>query len=308
MTELELIIEQSPKLSPHTKRAYRRTVKDFLEVVGGYPAAWTGHAAQAFYNQLLARMPAESANVKFSGLRYVSRRRAQLEQNPMLDFASVVETAKAPRHDVDRRALTFEEGTRLIDACRGPRPIDLRDFAIASLGFMTGMRRFSMAGIMFEDFGRDRTRGYPFVEITLKGGARHQVPLTRSAVEAMTPWKRWLGRGDIKSGPLFRSVSRPRLTGNVTVGPFAITGAGIYHAMQQRAEKARIEKFSPHIFRHTFVTWAKQRGAADHEIAAITGHVVEDGQSQTINKTYTDHTMSGTVAADAIGEMLWPQQ
>jgi hypothetical protein len=53
------------------------------------------------------------------------------------------------------------------------------------------------------------------------------------------------------------------------------------------------------------VTWAKQRGAADHEIAAITGHSIEGGQSQTISQTYTDHTMAGTAAADAIGELLW---
>jgi integrase len=304
MTELEMIIEQSPKLSRHTKRAYSATVRDFLQEVGHHPAAWTGHAAQSFYNGLLTRMPPQSANVKFSGLRYVSKRRAQLEQNPMLDFASVVETAKAPKLDVDRRALTPEEGTRLIDACRGPRPIDLRDFGMTVLGFTTGMRRFSMAGITLADFGRDRTRGYPFVEITLKGGSRHKVPLTRAAVEAMTPWKRWLSTGGIKDGALFRSVSRERLDGKVAVGE-QITVDGIYHVVKARARKAQIEDFSPHIFRHTFVTWAKQRGAADHEIAAITGHVVEDGRSQTINKTYTDHTMAGTSAADAIGEMLW---
>ena len=81
MTELELIIEQSPRLGHHTKRAYRSVVVEYLDFVGRDPRAWTGTSAQVFYNKLLTRMPARSANTRFSGLRYVSKRRAQLGQD-----------------------------------------------------------------------------------------------------------------------------------------------------------------------------------------------------------------------------------
>jgi integrase len=305
MTELESIIDQSPKLGKHTKRAYRSVVREYLEFAGQHPSAWSGASAQAFYNKLLDRMPAKSANVRFSGLRYVSKRRAQLNLDPLLDFAGVVEKATVRGGSPpDRRALTLQEAGRLLDVCRGPRPLDLRDFALVSLGLKTGMRRFSMAGIQFEDFGRDRTRGYPFVEITLKGGNRHQVPLAGIAVEAMTPWKRWLGRANIRSGALFRSLTRPGLRGQVSVGD-AISDQGVYKALRKRAAQAGIEGFSPHIFRHTFVTWAKSAGVPDHEIAAVTGHVLEGGRSAMLDKTYMDHTVAGTAAADAIGDELW---
>ena len=302
-TLLEDVIIESPKLSEKSKPRYLKTVREFMDHAGWQPSNWTGMAAQSFYNKLLRRMKPQSANATFTRLRYASRRVAQLHNNPQLDFASAVETAKGDDPE-EKRALTYAEAGRLLDACRGPRPIDVRDFAIVTLGLKTGMRRFSMTGIHLSDFGRDRKLGHQTVEITLKGGKRFRVPLASAAIEALRPWKGWLTKAGVKGGPLFRSVSRPDMRGDVTIGT-ALSDEGLYKALKKRAEKAGIE-FYPHLFRHTFVTWCKEAGMSDYDIAAVTGHVTgSGGNTSTVSRTYTDYAMAGVSGADAIANELW---
>ena len=301
------IVQQSPRLGDLTKRRYARVADEFVAFAGEDPGRWTGEVAQAYYNMLLARMQPQSANAQLHALRYVSRRLAQLANNALLDFAQYVEAAAAGEA-APRRSLTREEIVRLLHTCGGHTPRDLRDYAIVTLGLKTGMRRSSMSGISFDDFGRDVANGFTYVEIALKGrrGYHHRVPLSETITSALAPWTRWLRTIGITSGAYFRGLAKPRIDGSVSVRG-GLTHDGIYKAITGRAKEAGIEHVHPHLFRHTFITWAKLKGISNEEIAAITGHIVSSGTgaSSVIDGTYTHREGFGPRASTAIDDDLW---
>ncbi|UCC74120.1 MAG: site-specific integrase [Gemmatimonadota bacterium] len=280
MTELEYVIAHSPKLRPRTKAIYTRAVQSFLAYAGTHPSAWTGVAVESWRDALAADLKPQTVNLYLTGLKYASRRIAARHHDPRLDFAGYSEQLKADP-PASRKALSFEEGHALVDACRGLRPIDLRDTAIVVLGLRTGMRRAGMCGIRFDDLGDDH-----HVTITLKGGKRHTIQLDTESIEALEPWLTWLEREGVASGHVFRSLSRPRLDGTVQIGS-QLRPDGLYKALKRRAEAANIPRFHPHIFRHTYVTWMRERGVPDWKIASITGHKLPGQMSSSMIDRYT---------------------
>lgn len=304
MTVLERIVSSSPRLAPRTKTRYLAAARDWMTFAGADPWRWTPDAAQVYYARLLARIKPQSANTTMHALRYMSRRLAELNHGP--DFAKHVELAPPTAIDVkDQRALTAAEADRLLRACGdGAAPIDLRDYAMIYLGLRTGMRRFSMAGIHFEDFGVDRRTDTRYVEIAIKGRRRHRVPLAPATVAAMQPWLTWLRAHGVTSGPLFRSLAKQRVaaTKESYVSAQALSGDGLYKALMARAKLAGIaDVFHPHTFRHTMVSWCQRAGLSNAQIAAITGHLPG---SRVLDSTYTDAFTVGTVASDTVDRII----
>jgi integrase len=264
MTELELVIENSPRLRPTTKRNYLRAVRRFLDFAGTHPRNWSGANVENWRDSISRGLKPQTVNAYLAALRYASRRLAQRHQNPQLDFAGYAEMLQADQAKTPR-VLTHEEGAALVTACEGEKPNDLRDNAIAILGLRTGLRREGICGIHFNDFNGNS------VQVTLKGGRRHWIVLDEEVVGAIGSWAKWLYEQGIRGGRVFRSVSKPQLDGTVTVRE-SLSTDGLYHAMKGRAEKAGIKGFHPHVFRHTFVSWCQQAGVPVHRIAGVTGH------------------------------------
>lgn len=79
-----------------------------------------------------------------------------------------------------------------------------------------------------------------------KGGRKRTVYLTSEALQIIEEWLAVRGR---KPGALICPVNK---AGKVELRHFAADGDGIYKLVKQRAEKALVERFSPHDFRRTF--------------------------------------------------------
>jgi integrase len=264
MTELELVIESSPRLSPVTKRTYLRSVRRFISFAGTHPANWSGATVETWRDSLSKTCKPQTVNAYLSALRYASRRLAQRHQNPRFDFAGYAEMLKTEQARTPR-VLTHEEGAALVAACAGEKPNDLRDMAIAILGLRTGLRREGMCGIAFNDFHGNR------VQVTLKGGRRHWIVLDSEVMDAIGAWSKWLYHQSVRGGRVFRAVSKPQIDGTVKVNA-SLTADGLYAAMKKRARKAGIRGFHPHVFRHTFVSWCQEAGVPPYRIAGVTGH------------------------------------
>lgn len=302
---LAQIISRSPRLAATTKSRYLGIAREFERFAGNDPSRWSTDTTQLYYARLLARIRPQSANAQMSALKYLGRRLAELRDDPRLDFARGVELAAVHSDDEkEQRALTADEAQRLLMACPVlDGPIGVRDHALIYLGLHTGMRRFSLAGIRFADLGFDSRLGIEFVEITIKGGKRHKVPLSPHVRRNLEPWIDYLDRVGVKSGSLFRSLARQRITTKPTaqVGE-GLREDGIYRALKARAAKAGIADFHPHILRHSFISWCKAAGMSNAQIAAITGHVPREGG--TIDRVYTDHLYIGSAASDAVAAVL----
>lgn len=296
---LRAAIEDNPRIRKLTKRHYHDAVDRWIAFASEHPSNWTTRRAQAFYNGLLeGGMKSQSANALLYGLRYAFRRVAELDRDPDGDIMRVVILQRNGEAE-GARVLTEAEARRLCDARRpDPKhPLDghrARDFAVVVLGLQTGMRRMSLAGIRLDGVERSMIRGVP-----IKGGKKFDVPLSATAHAAIEPYLRWLRHHAVASGLFLRSI-RPDLS----PGP-AISIRGVDELVRRVAKDAKVKDISPHSFRHTFVTWAREVGVQPFEIAAVTGHVSEEsvgGRAGVIQDSYTSRSRSGARAADAIAK------
>lgn len=296
MTDLLKLVEGARRLRPNTKRGYANVVRQWLDFAGADPRSWTAATCQAFYDQLVTRVSTTTANVMLGGLSWVLARAAALD--PHAGVADVTQAVDRYRANSDagdgapirRHALTAPQARKLLDACAGDDIIDLRDHAMALLGFYTGMRRMSLVAV---DLDKVIDRGtFVTLDVPIKGGSTYRVPLDIRAWRQLDRYQAALAAFRRSAGPrpLFPSFRQPRPTaadplGRREVSPRAMTEDGAYHALGQRAKAAGLTAFSPHLFRHTFSTWCRADRVPDYLIEVVTGHKSNRGM---VDRVYTD--------------------
>ena len=156
-----------------------------------------------------------------------------------------------PRIRMEREAegrlrwLTPEEATRLLDASRKSRNEHLTD--LVEFALFTGMRRGEVLGLKWESV--DRARGVVLLDIT-KSGKRREVPLNSRADAVLAR------RGSKSSGLVFGTRRWDHFRS----------------AWENAVERAKLADFHFHDLRHTFASWAVQRGASLQEVKDLLGH------------------------------------
>jgi len=278
MTSLENAVLRSTKLRPRTKELYLQHVRAFLsflnpdgEAVEVSIKQFTVDNAAAWCADMRARrIKAQSVNVALNALRFAARK-AKLKFADDIATLPVRPQRKSKARIKADRPLRWEEGRRLVDACQGSEPRDLRDAAIVMLGLRTGMLRFSMCQLQFSDLAQNGAD--TMLTFVKKGGERHTIVLDPVTLYALTSWMDWLRNHDVTDGSIFRSLGRDRvrLRVGIAIGD-KLTPDGLYRAVQLRARLAKLPDLSPHVFRKTFIAWAKKESARPAQIAAVTGH------------------------------------
>jgi integrase len=267
MTTLETAVVRSRKLRPRTKELYLQHVRAFLSFAGDAAASWTSDSVVAWRDDMRKRrIRPESVNVALNALRYAAQRAGCTFVNGVDRLPVQRRRTKAQANA--ERALSWDEGRKLVKACAGPRGRDLRDNAIITLGLRTGMLRFSMCQLKFEDVTRKGA-----LTFTKKGGEQHTIALDDVTHAALRAWLDWLDEHGQKNGSLFRSLGRQRVSpkDEVVIGD-QLTPDGLYRALRERAQKAGLADLKPHAFRKTFLAWVKQAGAKPGQIEEVTGH------------------------------------
>jgi integrase len=261
---LEKMIASSSRLrDTTTKGFYQRSVRGFLAFAGDNPKHWTGAAVEAWRDDLKSRgLKPETINGRIFALRFASRRYADLGHG--IDFARAAETLPTSTGKT-RQAIPLDVARQILATCGFRSPADLRDRALLTLALRTGMRRGGLAKLLRSDDQDGR------LTVTLKGGRRHKMPPCDEETRgALTAWYAWLDGAGAARGRIFRSLHRT-LEDRWTVGE-SLSEAGIYSIVVGRAQAAGAGHVHPHLFRHTFVSWARQNGWPDWYIAQWTGH------------------------------------
>jgi len=276
MTTLENAVTRSKKLRPRTKELYLQHVRTFLTFAGVAKSDWTGDAVLAWRNDMLARkIRPQSVNVALNALRYAAQHASCDFFNEDIHRLPPVRRRRTKRQAHAERELTWAEGRRLVQTCAGvdgrPKARDLRDCAIITLGLRTGMLRFSMCQLKFADVTKAG-----MLTFEKKGGNRHAIALDTVTHDALTAWIDWLATHDVEDGYVFRSLGRQRVRSaevreDVMIGDH-LTPDGLYRALRERAKQAGFMDIRPHVFRKTFLAWAKRAGAEPGQIAVVTGH------------------------------------
>jgi integrase len=281
---LHEVIENATNLAPRTRERYLRDLNAWIKFAGKDPVNWTRRKAQAFYASLLAGgLKAQSANRLMASLRYAAKWWAIQEDNPALNFP-IVQEAK-PSAPEPKQALTAEQAIAILNTCKHLErgSVDLRDFTMMVVGLETGMRCMSMQSMLIERcfLHGDAKTGYPTAHVLTKGSGtdRLTVPISDTALMPMFRWLHRLDSNQITHGAVFRRLVIRRGKGDDPTshvpGPEALSESAIRKIFAERGRRARIE-LSPHVFRHTFVTWRMEAGYQAHEVAAVTGHQIRE--------------------------------
>jgi integrase len=183
------------------------------------------------------------------------------------------------------------------------------------------MRRMSLVGV---DLGAITDHDtYVRLRVPIKGGEMYDVPLDKRVWRATEPYRRALVAargGERDNGPMFtrlqmRVSSKPPFNKQLMPGD-RLTEDGLLRALDERAEAARVVDFSPHILRHTFVTWCRDADppVEDQFIATVTGHAEQRpdaGASYPMIDRYTDKKSLAKTAArrcyEAVTARLTPE-
>jgi site-specific recombinase XerD len=172
--------------------------------------------------------------------------------NPMAYFPKMKPAARKLPSTLDR-----EEVSRLLDQPDSDTILGLRDRAVLTLLYGTGIRASECAGLTEKDIDWQEN----MIRVLGKGGHERTIPLNDEVVHVLRQYR--LARGAVKSHePFFRSREGGALSRNA-----------VYERVRRAAQKARIQKrVSPHRLRHTFATHLVQEGVGLVTLRDLLGH------------------------------------
>lgn len=251
-------------LSPHTIAAYAATLAQFRAYVHA-------HLADRGPDQVTARDVLEYIEhlrrVRDNGAAAVNRQVTILKNfyraivamghlepraNPMAHFPSIkASPRKLPV------VLSPEEVQRLLDAPPRNTILGLRDRALLTLLYGTGIRASECAQLREEDMDLEER----IIRVTGKGGHQRTLPLSDVVVAALKVYRQARGPGRPREA-FFRSRSQQALTRNA-----------VYERVRGYAQRSGIHKrVSPHQLRHTFATHLVKAGVNLVTIRDLLGH------------------------------------
>ena len=198
--------------------------------------------------------------------------------------ATDVQSVSAKRLPTGRE-LENEEIRSLIEVCLNDEDnptLGIRDAAIISLMYSSGLRRAEVVTLDFEDLDLKNSE----LKVIGKRNKERKAYLAHGAVKAV---EKWIEKRGVKPGPLFYSVNKG---GNIVryrnerlsaqekqngVSPKRIVARlsdqTIYHIIDKRANQAGlVKKTTPHDMRRTFVSDLLDVGVDLATVSKMAGH------------------------------------
>jgi integrase len=283
MTRLELLVEESRKLAPHTKREYRAAVRSFVQVAGATPDLrfWTPRAVEAWVTAMQRRgLAPQTINTRLAGLKWASRRHAAVDGG--VDFAAPIEGVRMGDQVRPQHSLTQAEVDRLYATCAGDTWADLRDRTIIALGVRAGLRREEIAKLEWAGLAGAR------LTFKAKGQRTDSVMLDAVTRELLTRWRRRCGNPP--EGRILLSARGPRRQG--------LSAQGVYHIIKSRAAIAGVAELTPHTLRHTCASLLLAAGVSPWRVGLHLRH----RDLKTLGKTYM-HDIAADEGAP-VGDVL----
>lgn len=254
--------------SPNTKLAYWNDVRHWLafcEILDIDPKDPHEDAAALWIESMTREGAAPKTRARrIAGLCSVYRRLAagrreriaawnpfSAEQGLVREKALAVEpTPVAPPEAIGKILATCDDSE-----------LGKRDAALIRILWATGARRASVVGMTFERLQQDR--GAYIAQLVGKGQKDVRVLIRGKAASALTAWLKVLRDAQLTKGEIWRGKRS------------VMTARQLDRMLRRRAQIAKIEPVSPHMFRVAFLTYnpagleAKQ-DAAGHADPATT--------------------------------------
>jgi integrase/recombinase XerC len=256
--------------NPHTRRAYRAAVQDFLdwcEVAGvsSFREVRPLHVA-AWIEQQSQTHKAPTAKQRLAAIRHLFDWLVNSQIVPLNPAASV----RGPTHVVRKGQtpmLEPVEARKLLDSIDIATPIGLRDRALIALMVYSFARVGAALAMRVEDVYTERRRLW--VRLREKGGKAHTMPCHHNLEAYLNAYIDQTSISEDPKGPLFRTISRK--TKQLTRTSLAQSEA--YRMIERRAAAAGIEtQIGNHSFRATGITAYLKNGGTLEKAASMANH------------------------------------
>lgn len=252
--------------SPHTRRAYRRSLTDFMKWHRETKAEGLSKAIVQRYAATLREegKQAKNINQRLSAIRKLAREAADNGALPD-QIARGIENVKGIRAEGTHAGnwLTLEQAQRLIETPDTRTLKGLRDRALLAVLIGCGIRRQEAADLTLSHI-QQRDSRWVIVDMVGKRNKTRTVPMpnwTKTAIDD------WTGAAHIKSGRVFRSFAK----GDKVDGD-SMTPQAIRDAVTGYAKACGLERIAPHDLRRTFAKLAHKGGSGLDQIQLSLGH------------------------------------
>ncbi len=242
--------------SPESVRAYREEWARFvayLAAKGTPPLAAKTFDVQTYLLEMRSHGKRQSTRAR--ALAVIRAVYAALAREGVLDAANPAREARNPKGDnaeLKTPWLSADELERFL----GAEPADdsfveRRDYLVSMTLAMTGLRRAEIARIARDAFEPQTGSDNWYLRVRVKGGKYGRVEIVAPLAKLLLAWAREF---EIEEGPLFRRSWKSALGIGLTT---------VRNAVKRQAARAGFvdhAKFTPHAFRRSVATIAKQRG------------------------------------------------
>jgi integrase len=251
--------------SEHSRRAYRRAIRDFLTWWEPGRAPLVKMTVLAYRAALVDQgLSAANINLRMSAIRKMvaeaadHRMLAQHAANGIARIKGVKSVGVRVGNWLTRRQAQDLINSVQVDTLKG-----LRDRAILAVQIGAGLRRSEVAALTFEHI-QQREGRWVIVDLVGKGRRVRTVPIPSWVKVAIEAWSQAAGIG---SGYIFRPLDR----GDHLAGGDRVTAQLVYRVVAEYASRMGFD-VAAHDLRRTFAKLAHKGGAGVDQIQLTLGH------------------------------------
>ena len=263
--------------SEHSRRAYRTALHQFMNWCAAAPGRNLDRLTILQYKDaLIAEVEAQdgsntkrrfapaTVNLRLAAVRAFAQEAADRGLLSLNDAAAIrrVKGEKTAGTrignwigvpDVEKMLLTADR-----TSLRG-----MRDYALLSVLFSTGLRRSEAAGLLVRDL-QQRDGQWGFLDLRGKGGRLRNVPVPLWVKDAVFDW---LKATKIVQGAIFRSITR-----HGKLSATALSDESVKLILSSYASRHDLPSFRPHDARRTCARLLRASNAGLEDIKDLLGH------------------------------------
>ncbi len=163
------------------------------------------------------------------------------------------------------RALSTEDTIEMLDFGEDENWVNLRNKAILTLIYATGMRIAEALSLKKRDFVKSSS----FIKVLGKGEKERTIPLLLKAKEAIESYIKACPISLLPDYPLFVEAKRDAKTNK----PISVSARKVQKIMQEQRKIKGLPNFAtPHSLRHSFATHIISKGGDLRSVQGLLGH------------------------------------
>jgi site-specific recombinase XerD len=256
--------------NPHTERAYRNAIRDFMQFTGirrpeefrlvtrAHVIAWRDELVRRHLDRATVR---HRLSALASLFEFLCDKNA-VTHNPVKG----VKRPKAETSEGKTPALGDQQARKLLSKPKETSLKGMRDRAILATLLYHALRREELCKLTVKDFDQER-RGVAFLVISGKGNKTRYVPLHPIARALILDYLAAAGHGGDADGALFRPLPQKRYRGSRQ----SITPDGVYKLVRDYSARLGFE-IGAHALRATAATNALDHKAEIAKVQEWLGH------------------------------------